>query len=128
MGRYSTMSRVSAFIFVKATLHQHGNTLLSAAVFSESALRRHAAIRATLTRIKADMALVLMDYLSQQSFKSSLNGFSQCAIKIGSCSLVGRQVALCCLSLLTFMSCFNVVIKVKDKRLNKTFVLHIRCQ
>lgn len=69
MGHYITMSAVSAFIFVKVTLSSHGNTLLSAALFGEPALCRHAAVRAALTRIKGDMMLMLMDHLSQESLK-----------------------------------------------------------
>lgn len=95
------MSHVSPFILVKAALYRHGNTLLSAAL-AES--RRSVVTQqygATLTRIKADMDLMLMDYLSQQSLKSSTNGFSYSGTIIGHCSLVGRQVELC-LSLLTF--------------------------
>lgn len=48
----NAMSRVSPFIFVKAALRRHRNTLLSAALFRESALRRHAAIRGNFDKNK----------------------------------------------------------------------------
>lgn len=63
------MRIMSAFIFVKVTLLLHGNTVLSAALFRKSALHRHATIRVTLTEINADMMLMVMDCLSQQSLK-----------------------------------------------------------
>ena len=58
------MSIMSAFIFVKVTLSLHGNTVLCAASFGKSVLRRQAAIRVTLTKINADMMLMVMDDLS----------------------------------------------------------------
>lgn len=64
------MSIVSAFIFVKVTLSLHGNIVLSAALFGKSALHRHATIRLTLTKINADMILIVMDYQSQPCLKS----------------------------------------------------------
>lgn len=63
------MSMMSAFIFVKVTLSLHGNTVLSAALCRKSKPHRHATIRVTLTKINADMMLMVMDCLSQQSLK-----------------------------------------------------------
>lgn len=64
LRQYITMSITSAFIFVKVTLSLHRTTVLSAALFEKSALRRHATIRLTLTEINLDMMLMLMDYPS----------------------------------------------------------------
>lgn len=64
--QYITMSVESEFIFVKLALSFHSSTVQ---LYLESLHSCHASIGLRLTKINADIMLLVMDYLILQNFK-----------------------------------------------------------